>query len=164
MKYLMTTLQQLKESIDANYTKSYAVGHASELFSKLSSTRKEKIIRSLYMNDMTIKHVWYNRGNTHYEVVSAKYHKILEAAKYLGENISTDGMKTYTVIVDRRLRWHCNCYWFGKCQNADYCTHISQIKLTNILKEYINYFIYLYRFLLPDTSYRKFIVEFNYHE
>lgn len=157
----MTTLQELRQIIDRNFTKSYSVGCAIKDMERLSSTRKEKILRSLYMNDVTVRRMWEHEGCLHWEVVSSKHHRAIEYARYRGEKIDTTGMKTYMVIVDRKLKWHCDCYWFGKCQNLDECTHIMQIKLTNTLRQYVPYFIYIYRFLLPEISYRKFLIEFN---
>lgn len=160
---VMTTLAQVKAVINAQYTKSYAVGCAIKEMERLSSTRKEKIVRSIYMNDLTVRRMWEENG-LHYEVLSSKHHKILEQAKYQGIIPDLKDAETYEVIVDRKLKWHCNCYWFGKCQNYDYCTHIMQVKITNILKEYVNYFIYRYRFMLPHISYKKFLLDFVRHQ
>jgi len=156
----MTTRAELKSVLDARYTKSYAVGCAIAEMERLSSTRKEKIIRSLYMNDLTVRRMWEHDGCLMWEVISAKHHRQLEHAKYQGITPDLSEAESYTVIVDRKLKWHCNCYWFGKWQDADECTHIMQIKLTNILKEYVNYFIYKYRFMLPHVSYKKFLLDF----
>lgn len=160
----MTTLQQLKDTINANFTKSYAVGCAIQMFDGLSTTRKEKIIRSLYMNDLTVRRMYEHEGCLMWEIISSKHHRALEHAKYQGITPDLSDAESYTVIVDRKLKWHCNCYWFGKRQNYDECTHIMQIKLTNILREYVNYFIYVYRFMLPHVSYKKFFLDFVIHQ
>ncbi len=157
----MTTVQEVREVLNRVYDKPRAISDANQTFSRLSSTRKEKIIRSLYMNDVTVRRMWEHEGCLHWEVISAKHHKRLEYARYNGEKIDTEGMESYVVIVDKKLKWHCECYWFGKNQELDECTHILQIRLTNCLKEYLPYFIYAYRFLLPDVSYRKFLLEFT---
>lgn len=162
----MTTLQQLKDIINTNFTKSYAVGCAVKEIERLSSTRKEKVIRSLYMNDITVRRMWEENG-LHYEVISSKHHRVLEQLNYHGVEPDLNDLgeiESYVVTIDRKLKWHCECYWFGKCQQNDEYTHIMQIKLTNILKEYVNYFIYLYRFMLPHISYKKFLIEFVRHQ
>ncbi|HTH21697.1 MAG TPA: hypothetical protein VL854_05735 [Nitrososphaeraceae archaeon] len=159
---MTTQIQVLKQIIEKKFDKATAVSVANQEFEGLSSTRKETIIRSLYMNDLTIRRMWEENG-LHYEVVASEHHRLLEYAHVDGEKPDMTGAKTYEVIVDRKLKWHCNCYWFGRCQNLDECTHIRQIKLTNILKEYLPYFIYAYRFLLPHHVYKKFFLEFVVH-
>ena len=159
----MTTLAELREVMNRVYDKSRAISDANQIFDGLSSTRKETIIRSLYLNDLTVRRMWEENG-LHYEVVSSEHHRALEHAKYQEVVPDLTEAKTYIVVIDKKLKWHCECYWFGKHQNYDECTHILQIKLTNILKEYVNYFIYAYRFLLPHISYKKFFLDFIIHE
>jgi hypothetical protein len=159
----MATLQQVKQILDQRYDKFFAVSHANEVFKDLSSTRKEKIIRAMYLSHFTIRRMWENEGCLHWEVVGSQHHRMLEQMHYLGRDDPLV-LKTYVVMVDRKLKWHCDCRWFSMHTDKDYCTHVHQVMLMNILLDYVNYFIYSYRFLLPNISYKKFLMDFVGHE
>ncbi len=137
----MTTIQQVRQVLAQRYDKFFAVSHANEWFKDISATRKEKIIRSLYIGHLTIRRMWENEGCLHWEVVAAEQHRLLEHMYYLGRDDPVV-LKTYIVMVDRKLKWHCNCRWFSMYTTKDYCTHVRQVRIMNILREYVNYFIY----------------------
>jgi hypothetical protein len=165
----MTTIAQVKQVLAQTYTKIYAIDQGNKEFHNLSSTRKEVIIRSLYIGHLTIRRMWESEGCLHWEVVAAEHHKWLEHYNYWRKDMfldtgmgspKKDGWKLYVVMVDRKLKWHCDCRWFSIHTDKDYCSHVRQVRLMNILRDYLNYFIYSYRFLLPDISYKKFLMDF----
>src|ERR1044071_8015724 len=85
----MATLQQVKQILDQRYDKFFAVSHANEVFKDLSSTRKEKIIRAMYLSHFTIRRMWENEGCLHWEVVGSQHHRMLEQMHYLGRDPTT---------------------------------------------------------------------------
>ncbi len=151
------------ELLEATYSKQFAVSHANQIFMDISSNRKEKIIRALYLGNLAIRRMWESKGCLHYEVLSAHYFKELEYTKLYDIDPVREYTKKYIVMFNPwTLKYNCNCQFFSIYTDIDYCTHIAEVKLTNILKEYVPYFIYAYRFLLPHRCYKEFMSSFGH--
>ena len=149
--------------INSVYDKIYAINHANELFKDLSSTRKEKVMRALYLGDWAIRRMWEVEGCLNWEVLSYEYFKELEFQKLYDLDAVRKYTKYYIVVYNPwQLRWYCNCQFFSLNGDIEPCTHIHEIRIMNVLKEFIPYFIYAYRFLLPHRCYKQFMLDFGH--
>jgi hypothetical protein len=145
------------------YDKRFSVDHANQIFIDLSSTRKHKIIRALYLGDLCINRMWEEAGHICWDFLSSHYYKELEYQKLYGLKPIRDYTLSYMIFFDPwRIKWMCNCQYFSLYEENDPCIHIITIKLMNILKDYIPYFIYAYRFLLPTRCYNQFMIQFGH--
>lgn len=107
--------------------------------------------------------MWEDEGCLHYKLLSSKYFKELEYTKLYDIDPVRSYTSSYIVIYNPwTLKYSCDCKYFSMFTDIDYCTHILSVRLMNILKEYIPYFIYAYRFLLPHRCYKEFMMSFNH--
>lgn len=152
--------------LEKTYTKHFAVDHANQVFIDLSSTRKHKIIRALYLGDLVIRRMWETEGCLEWEVLSSHYFKDLEYQKLFDlppvREYTQKYLVRYNPWKDSIERWRCDCQFFSLYAGFENCTHIYTIRLFNILKDYLPYFIYAYRFLLPNHCYKQFMIDFGH--
>lgn len=117
----------------------------------------------MYLGDLAIRRMWEEAGMLQWDFLSSHYFKDLEYQKLYDLKPVREYTKTYIVMFDPwKIKWHCQCQYFSLYEEIDPCFHISTIKLMNILKDYIPYFIYAYRFLLPHRCYVQFMSDFGH--
>jgi hypothetical protein len=156
-------LEAARDKLINVYTKNFAISHANQKFILLTSRRKEKVVRALFLGDLAIERMWEVEGVLHYKVMSFTYFRELEFTKLYGIEPVRKYTKYYTVIYNPwTMKWFCDCEYYSMYTDIDDCTHIVEVKLMNILKEYIPYFIYAYRFLLPHRCYKHFMATFTH--
>jgi hypothetical protein len=157
--------EKAKKDLSELYTKAFAINHANRIFFDITSGKKEKIVRALFLGELATRRMWEVEGSLHYEVLSAKYFRELEFTKLYGIKAVREYDEKHIVTYNPwTMKWICDCQFFSIYTDIIYCSHIIEIKLTNILKEYLPYFIYAYRFLLPHRCYKYFMMEFAHKE
>jgi hypothetical protein len=157
--------EKAKENLSALYTKAFAINHANRIFFDITSGKKEKIVTALFLGELATRRMWEVEGALHYELLSATYFRELQFTKLYGIKPVREYDKKHIVIYNPwTMKWFCDCKFFSIYTDIMDCSHIVEIKLINILKEYLPYFIYAYRFLLPHRCYKHFVIEFNNHE
>lgn len=154
--------EKAKDNLLKLYSKSFSINHANRLFLSITSGKKEKIVRALFLGELVTRRMWEVEGCLHYEVLSAKYFRELEFTKLYGIKPVREYDQKHIVSYNPfTMKWICDCKYFAIFTDIIDCSHIVEIKLTNILKEYLPYFIYAYRFLLPHRCYKYFMMEFG---
>ena len=73
-----------KNNLSSLYTKAFAINHANRIFLSITSGKKEKIVRALFLGELATRRMWEVEGSLHYEVLSAKYFRELEFTKLYG--------------------------------------------------------------------------------
>jgi hypothetical protein len=153
--------ESAKLKLSELYTKAFAINHANRIFFDITSGKKEKIVRALFLGELATRRMWEVEGSLHYEVLSAKYFRELEFTKLYGIKPVREYDEKHIVSYNPwTMKWMCDCKFFSVYTDIIDCSHIVEIRLTNILKEYLPYFIYAYRFLLPHRCYKHFMMEF----
>ena len=152
-----------KDNLTNLYTKAFAINHANRIFFNITSGKKEKIVRALFLGELATRRMWEVEGSLHYEVLATQYFRELEFTKLYGIKPVREYTEKHIVIYNPwTMKWQCDCKFFSIYTDIIDCSHIVEIKLTNILKEYLPYFIYAYRFLLPHRCYKQFMMEFTH--